>query len=153
MSTLKKKITPVSVVKVPEKISIISFEIPDFDYGDEYGESFSVQIKKGKAYFELSFIFGDLPGCCGLKELYAFGISDSKLITHSEKIAATKELFTKILTCAQTRAGNKTFLFTLVNNPPCNLIKEALKDNKLFTLVKTFPNTNGNLNELFISNS
>lgn len=147
---LRKKINtaPVKPVKTVEETYNVVIRGADQD--DETAE---VTVSKRNVHSYLRMDISQSPITCSMFELGSFGLRDSKGIPKSELNKGIIELFKRIISCHTLERGTKTFYFTLVNNSACNAIRDALKGSDLFTIVKTFNNTNGNQNILYVSNN
>lgn len=118
-------------------------------------EDITVKVTSNKSTFKFNFNLQDDPFCCGLYSVGEFRIiSNTPLIPESEKISLIKNAFEKLAQISKHEDNREyTLFFTLVNNKPCNLIKEAIKSQKYYTIVKTFINQNsGAENILYVSN-
>lgn len=143
----------------PEKEYFQNFgildEIEEINLEEINLEDVNISVTKNRAIFQFNFSLRDDPFCCGLYSVGEFRIvSDTKLIPNSEKISLVKNAFEKLAQISKHKNNREyTLFFTLVNNKPCNYVKEALKDGSLFTLVKSFVNANsGNVNDFYVSN-
>lgn len=121
---------------------------------DDEDEYLVVNASKNAQSFRFNMERNQGPFCCGVNELGQFSTSGSTAFTKADKITVLKEFFKEIVKeSIGANSGQMTYYLTTVNNAPCALIDEALKDGELFTLVKTFKNANsGTVNKMYISN-
>lgn len=148
----KRKNMPIPVKKIILPSPRI---IQDIKYDDKDDNIASVNLRMGTARFEFSMEISDNGICCGMKELGSFSIdTNSTKIEIKNKVKAIIELFDKILEAHIDYRGVNTLIFTLINKDlVCGLVRQAMKDEKRFTLVKSFRNMNSNnINDLYVSN-
>lgn len=148
-----QKVKKISNTKLEKKYFHDLGELNEMD--EINSESVSLIVTSNKAIFRFNFNIESDPFCCGLYSIGEFRIiSDTKLIPDSEKISLIKNGFEKLAQISKHNNNREyTLFFTLVNNKSCNLIKEALKSQKYYTIVKTFINQNsGSENILYVSN-
>ena len=119
-------------------------------------ESISVDVKqRGKtSRFNFSFEIEPDAFCCGLFSVGNFRVTGVYAnIPVKERIKLVRKAFEALADKAKENKKESALVFTLVNNAPCNLVKEALKDENLFAIVKTFININSGVeNALYVSN-
>lgn len=115
-----------------------------------------VSIKSNNSIFKFKFSVEEDSFCCGMRSLGDFSIIENEgNFSEKEKIKFLKEVFEKLIdsTTKERNSSELTFMLTLINNSSCNLLRKVFSDGKIFTLVKTFVNSNsGNKNEIYISN-
>lgn len=146
-------------IKKPTNTKIKKEYYQNFGELDEMNEIGSeyiiVSLDKGAYIFRFSFETQEDVHCCGLYSVGNFRIiSNSSVIPTKEKISFIKNVFAKLANLAKTtNTKEHTLFFTLIKNPACDLIKEAIKDEKHFTAVKSFINSNSGVrNTLYVSN-
>lgn len=157
MALVKKKAVRSVVVPVKKKVVIspkpVAYEITT-DINSDYSEVSITPSKGATASFNLGM--EGTPFCCGLREIGSFSYNSSRAVPESEVIKGVAQMLEELLEDnASVRGEVLTILFTLVDSAPCDIVKAALKLRpELFTLVKTFVNSNsGRLNELYVSNT
>lgn len=90
--------------------------------------------------------------CCGLYSLGSFYCNTAYNVTDGEKIKVIRDAFEKTADIVKGDGKQITLVFTLINSSVCNLIKEALADEKIFKGVKSYQNlASGNNNTLYIN--
>lgn len=146
----KKATGVVPVAKLKEKI--VKEATYDISYFDSDAE---VTIRKGASSFLFSLDIDGIPGCCGILELHDFRSDRANpSITNAEKVEGVRRLLKEVIANHTKARQCITLIFTLVDNAACDLIKEAVADGELFTLVKSFVNSNsGRRNDMYVSNN
>lgn len=138
--------------KVKEKYLYNVDEIESSDEGDYLT---SIRNKTSERdLFTFKFEITQDPYCCGLFSVGSFHMNNLSNIAKTEKIKLIKKTFEKLVKKSKDDEDREyTLFFTLIDNAVCNLIKEAIKDEKLFTEVKVFYNiSSSKKNFLYISN-
>lgn len=138
--------------KIKEKYLYDTYEIEDLDE-KEYVTTI-LHKTSGKNLFTFKFDITQDPYCCGLFSIGCFNMTNLSNIPKTEKVKLIRKTFEKLVKKVKDDKNKEyTLFFTLIDDFICNLIKEALKDEKLFTEVKVFTNINsGRKNSLYISN-
>lgn len=132
-----------------------SIRVTESPYDDELEGDYEVTVKKNQSSFRFGFNCAAVEFCCGIKELGNFRIyngSTSTVITKEEKIKAVVKLLETLDSKCDEDNGVITTMFTLINNAPCDLVRDAIKMVHTHQIVKEFRNSNsGNNNVLYVS--
>lgn len=151
-----KKLASKKIVKKVEKKCeyIPEIRVSGYDIEIEV-ENANNDGRWGNDYlFRFAASLDGVPHCCGLQELGSFDYEATKNILIATQVEWIRTAFEKLVKIHtnQTKTKCITIIFTLINQPVSSLIREALKDEKLFKKVKTFVNKNSNnKNELYMS--
>lgn len=115
------------------------------EISEEGVDSFSITINnKNKAYNNLMIATEALPFCCGIREIGELNISKTT------DVKDVKTLFDTLVTLTK---GN-TYIVNTNGNASSKLVDAALATSSLWTLVKTFKNSNsGSTIKMWISNN
>lgn len=148
----KVKQTPVAKKATSSEIRK-QFSVSD-SYDELCDDRCNVTLRKGNSSFGFSVDVRQDEFCCGMFTLGGFNINQSTAgIPETNKVEAVKELFGKMVEAVKIDNQEITLILTLIDNAPCNLIKKAFADGRMFTKVKTFKNINSSkFNDLYVSN-
>jgi len=153
MNTITK-VKQVAPKAIPENNIRKSFDIPE-DYSESEDTHITFEAFRNNNRFRFDCEIRGDEFCCGMRSVGHFNIrNNTTAVPRAEQIKIVREGFEKLMGNLKEGQNEVTVQFTLIDNPACKLVKEAIKDGKIFTMVKSFrnSNTNGRVNELYISN-
>lgn len=160
---METKVRKTKQIKVEEYIPYVRINTDGFD-----GNFISIAINKPKGKtLGINFSSDQLIHCCGIYEFGSIHITyptsspnnKQKSLYNKELIPHIKTLFKQLFAEEDVQNDNRTTKLSFMINTSSGskdtlVVEEALKDEELFTCVKTFKNYNsGNTIKMWVSNN